>query len=307
MDISSYLRLALMFGENKASTFNKNLEKMIALVLFDKYNDGLTVTDIITNIRNKYALDFSDSEVIRVIQQKKQRRIIQINEENDEALKQYSITPEEYEKIEKKTDDISIRKIVAFFFEMHEGINISEEEFCTLLIKYLYDIFNSNADTIRALINGDYLGVQPLNYEYSTKEKELINMFIYWDDSDKNRCIYQLISCCFDYCMMTVRKDKSVYRTIFNQKKFYLDINIIFRLMGLNNEKRRLVIDAFVLKCKETGIQILYSNHTKSELNDTISYYVAHIKGILSKSEPLSVQAMALLNDRMSNSEFYAQ
>ena len=34
MERSSYLRLALMFGENKASTFNKNLEKMIALVLF---------------------------------------------------------------------------------------------------------------------------------------------------------------------------------------------------------------------------------------------------------------------------------
>lgn len=53
-----------MFGENKASTFNKNLEKMIALVLFDKYNTGLTITDIIADIRDKYALDFSDSEII---------------------------------------------------------------------------------------------------------------------------------------------------------------------------------------------------------------------------------------------------
>ena len=50
MERSSYLRLALIFGENKASTFNKNLEKMIALVLFDKYNTGLTITDIIAEL-----------------------------------------------------------------------------------------------------------------------------------------------------------------------------------------------------------------------------------------------------------------
>ena len=57
-----------MFGENKASTFNKNLEKMIALVLFDKYEQGLSVTDIITEIKNKYALDFSDSEILNAIE-----------------------------------------------------------------------------------------------------------------------------------------------------------------------------------------------------------------------------------------------
>ena len=263
MERSSYLRLALMFGENKASTFNKNLEKMIALVLFDKYNTGLTITDIIADIRDKYALDFSDSEIIGTIHNKNQNRIIQINETRDEVLKAYSITPEEYEKIRKKTDDSSIRKIVELFLKEHEELDISE--------------------------------------------KKILNAFIYWDNLDKNRCVYQLISCCFDYCMMTVRKDKTVYQTIFNQKKFYLDTNIVFRLMGLNNEKRKLVIDAFILKCKETGVEILYSNHTRSELNDTIRYYVGQIKALLADSAPLSVRAISCLDDRMSSSAFYEQ
>ena len=121
-----------MFGENKASTFNKNLEKMIALVLFDKYNTGLTITDIIADIRDKYALDFSDSEIIGTIHNKNQNRIIQINETRDEVLKAYSITPEEYEKIRKKTDDSSIRKIVELFLKEHEELDISEKTFCDL-------------------------------------------------------------------------------------------------------------------------------------------------------------------------------
>ena len=307
MERSSYLRLALMFGENKASTFNKNLEKMIALVLFDKYNTGLTITDIIADIRDKYALDFSDSEIIGIIHNKNQNRIIQINETRDEVLKAYSITPEEYEKIRKKTDDSSIRKIVELFLKEHEELDISEKAFCDLLVKYLYDVFNSNAETIQALMNGEHLGMKAANCDYSTDEKKILNAFIYWDNLDKNRCVYQLISCCFDYCMMTVRKDKTVYQTIFNQKKFYLDTNIVFRLMGLNNEKRKLVIDAFILKCKETGVEILYSNHTRSELNDTIRYYVGQIKALLADSAPLSVRAISCLDDRMSSSAFYEQ
>ena len=294
-----------MFGENKASTFNKNLEKMIALVLFDKYNTGLTITDIIADIRDKYALDFSDSEI--TIHNKNQNRIIQINETRDEVLKAYSITPEEYEKIRKKTDDSSIRKIVELFLKEHEELDISEKTFCDLLVKYLYDVFNSNAETIQALMNGEHLGMKAANCDYSTDEKKILNAFIYWDNLDKNRCVYQLISCCFDYCMMTVRKDKTVYQTIFNQKKFYLDTNIVFRLMGLNNEKRKLVIDAFILKCKETGVEILYSNHTRSELNDTIRYYVGQIKALLADSAPLSVRAISCLDDRMSSSAFYEQ
>ena len=77
--------------------------------------------------------------------------------------------------------------------------------------------------------------------------------------------------------------------------------------MGLNNEKRKLVIDAFILKCKETGVEILYSNHTRSELNDTIRYYVGQIKALLADSAPLSVRAISCLDDRMSNSAFYEQ
>ena len=175
-------------------------------------------------------------------------------------LKAYSITPEEYEKIRKKTDDSSIRKIVELFLKEHEELDISEKAFCDLLVKYLYDVFNSNAETIQALMNGEHLGMKAANCDYSTDEK-----------------------------------------------KIYLDTNIVFRLMGLNNEKRKLVIDAFILKCKETGVEILYSNHTRSELNDTICYYVGQIKALLADSAPLSVRAISCLDDRMSNSAFYEQ
>ena len=47
-------------------------------------------------------------------------------------LKAYSITPAEYEKIKRKTDDSTIRKIVALFLEEHEELDISEKALCDL-------------------------------------------------------------------------------------------------------------------------------------------------------------------------------
>lgn len=307
MEINNYLRLALMFGENKASTFNKNLEKMIALVLNDKYSKGLTISEIISSIKNKYILDFTDTEIRDAIKQPKQKRIIELSTEDDISLRRYSITPEEHERIRQKTDDTRILQMLHRFLEMHKDIAVSEEEFENLLFEYLYGIFNSNAETILALMSGDNSKIILKECEYNNEQKRIINEFVYWDDKEKDECVFSLISCCFDYCMMTVRKDKNTYSHIFNKKKFYLDTNIIFRLMGLNNENRRQVIDAFVVKCKEVGVELLYSNYTKKELYETIDYYVRKIKNLLNNSEPLSIQAMACLDDRMSNSDFYVE
>ena len=48
---SKYLRLALMFGDNNATTFSKNLEKMISLVLHDHYEEPLSVVEIIDELK----------------------------------------------------------------------------------------------------------------------------------------------------------------------------------------------------------------------------------------------------------------
>ena len=80
---------------------------------------------------------------------------------------------DEYEKIRKKTDDSSIRKIVELFLKEHEELDISEKAFCDLLVKYLYDVFNSNAETIQALMNGEHLGMKAANCDYSTDEKKI--------------------------------------------------------------------------------------------------------------------------------------
>ena len=47
--------------------------------------------------------------------------------------------------------------------------------------------------------------------------------------------LYEIVSFAVDYCRLTVKKDKANFATFLKGKTFYLDTNIIFRMMGLNN------------------------------------------------------------------------
>ena len=307
MEVKSYLRLALMFGDNNASTFSTNLEKMICLALFDKNKQGMTVSDIIDELKNKYALDFSDVEVLRVIRKKQQRRIICIEEYHNEAKNKYAITPEEFDRIKRKTDENSLETVVDKFLEKHADIDLDSKSLLDLLLQYFYDVFNTNADTILALMNKESGSLSFEARNYTEKQKCIINRFIYWNDTEKNKSVYELISCCFDYCMMTVKKDKNVYNQIFKNKTFFLDTNIIFRLMGLNNESRKKVIVAFIKKCEEVGIRISYTNFTKKELEDTIDHYVEQIKNLFRGSAPISISALSRMDEKVASNDFYAE
>lgn len=319
MQVNNYLRIALMFGESKAHTLYKNLERMIALVLYDAEKEtresqknngqfGLSVIDIIDQLKSRYSLNFSDSEILKAIENRKQSRIICIDIDNYSAQKKYAITPEEYEKITQRENNKKLSVYIKQFLDEHTDVTFSEEEMQELLNKHFYCVFNSNAATILDLINRNYDYTENLSikqFEFSIEEKATINQFLYWNDPGKNKCVYEMVSCCFDYCMMTTKHDSDAFKGIFNQKVFYLDANIIFRLMGLNHESRRRVIDTFIKKCKEQKVRVRITNHTRQEIADTIEYHVKGIRHLLRNTSPLQPKAVRDMSTTIVNQSFY--
>ena len=302
---SKYIRLALMFGDNNASTFNKNLEKMVALVLHDKYGEPLSIVTIIYELKTNYGLDFSETEILNAIHNRRQNRIICVEENKDHSLDRYSITPEEKDRIDKKIQNTIIRDVISLFLSKNQEIDTTVEEFESVLKRYFYSVFNSNANTISELIDQKNNSELEEDFQFSDAEKTLINCFLEWNNTVKDKCVYQMVSCCFDYCMMTVKRDKNIYQNIFRQKKFYLDTNIIFRMMGLNRENRKILIDTFIDKCKDAGIELRFTNHTRQEIDSTIDYRVNQIRDLMQKSDPISIDSVRSLTSKYYNLNFY--
>lgn len=305
MEQNNYLRLALMLSDNNTSTFNQNLEMMIKLALHDEgLGNSLDVIEIIDRLKTRYGLSFTDGEVLSVLE-RKHTKILCLGKEKSNDEKKYALSPIEFEKLNRRLDTSKIDHVAQNFIKGFPNLSISAEEFKILWMRYVYALFNSNADTIQQLLSGGKNNSLITPEDFSIEEKSIINTFIFWEDSEKDKCMYQMVSCGFDYCMMTLKQNKETYATIFKNKTFILDTNIIFRLMGLNQEGRKKLIRDFIDKCKAIGIKVSYTNITLQEIFETIDYHVENIKNLVKSQEPIDTKAVYCMDPFAVNEGFY--
>lgn len=310
MNQASFLRLALVLSDGQAMTFKKNLLKLVNLVLFENYGKELTISEIIKKISEKYSLDFADNEIKSAILSAPNGSIVEAKPSLDPVYFTYSISPNEYEKLQGKIIGDALLPFVKQFLnenQNEEFLDCAELE--DVVCRFLYQQFNSDIQTVLALMN--YRGeAKCWDLEasgFSDTEIVSLNAFLNWQNTDKNRLIFKYVSFCYEYCVMTVKKDKNVFASIFKGKEFYLDANIIFRLAGFNKTERKNAVTAFLDKCRECGVKINYSNFTGVEIATTLEHHVDRIKNLLGKSAPISVNAMQRLSSKYANLDFYAQ
>lgn len=154
MNQASFLRLALVLSDGQAMTFKKNLLKLVNLVLFENYGQDLTISEIIKKISEKYSLDFADNEIKSAISSAPSGSIVEARPSTDPVYFTYSISPNEYKKLQGKI----IGDALLPFIEQFLNENQSEEflacaELEDVVCRFLYQQFNSDIQTVLALMN----------------------------------------------------------------------------------------------------------------------------------------------------------
>ncbi len=302
-----------MFGDNHSQTFITNLEKMVELVLSEEAPKAMLVDEIVDLLRDRYGLNFTDVEVMKSIEGNRGRKHIictnsRVRRQGD---RKYTLNQEALEAIVERERKTSISGISNLFMQEHPDYSdVKKETLEELIERYFYRCFNSNATTIMELLKKDYkdsslLTNDDLDKEFTEYEKTLLNAFIYWDNSEKDEFVYRMVACCFDYCTMTVKKDQSVYETFSKNKAFILDTNIIFRVIGINKGKRKQIIDAFLNKCREVGIDLVVTNVTREELRNTIIHNTNQIYKLISNTDPVNPIFLDGCADTGVNEDFY--
>ena len=279
LDKNDIIRFALFIGDSQSKTFKSTLLKMIELILFDKYGTYISQYEIVSDIQNRFEMDFASGEVSEVLERNKNNTIIKENN-------RYTLSPERHQLLKSKENINSIEHIVHVFIEEND-LNYDESEVCDLVQRYIYYKFNSDITTMEGLISPGKIQLDFMTENFTNKEKDILNQIFNWENEEKNHWLFEVVSSCLQYCMMSLKRDKFISELLFNGKEFFLDSNIIFRLAGLNKEERKNSIEAFINRCKSCGIKIKYTNFTRKEVFDTIKYMVNAIKQDLNGSEPL--------------------
>ena len=274
--IDGYLfRLALVISTSH-SRFNDNLANIVVYILFLNRDSSaiMSVSEIQNGIQNKLGLEFTTKEIIQCIVGNASLFVGSVNDK-------ISLSEDGAKKIHESRN----REISCVFDKYRSAYEISMSigELSKLLYSFLYKSLKQNiVDLLTVVRSVDLNRNSELFLDgYSNEQRKIINDFIDWDDKEKNELLFRLIAFAVDYCRLTVKKDANSFNTLLQGKVFYLDANIIFRMMGLNNIERQEVVLRFIEKCKESGIKLKYTSLTRQEILDSISYHVASIKKYL--------------------------
>lgn len=317
MDEHTLIRLAFAYAGVSSNGFklNRNL-KLLVMVVLDESPKPLLINEIIDSIKNKYGLEFTEEEVNNSINFKKGKYIKVYFDKHQNNFsgnihtvedKLFSITEEGREKISKNTAK-SFNSIINTFI-CEKNLSISVEKMSDLLSKFIYGTINYNINDLISLCNEKIENISNFvefkGIEFTNSEKDLINEFLYWDSSKKNKLLHRLISFSIDFCMLTMKRDVNSFKSVFNGKVFYLDSNIIFRFMGVNNERRQQSIKSFVDICKKNNIKLKYTSETLSELNSSIDFHIKHLSQNLNGFENFDNNIMNNFVSKFNNSDDY--
>ncbi len=290
------IRFALFLGDSQSKNFNTNLLKMIELILFDEYGNFITQSEIKNAIQKRFLMDFSSNEISKVIEENKKETII-------EEKGRYSLSPKKYQDLKDKEDANKLENIIRDF-KNEQNLQQDEKWLCDLIQRYIYYRFNSDITTLDNLIDPNNKQFDFLSEDFDEEEKDIINTFLSWENERKNLWMFQVVSSCIQYCMMSTKSNGFISRLIFTGKEFYLDANIIFRLAGFNREDRKNSIETFINRCKSCGIKLKYTNLTREEIFNTVERIVHSIETQLNGSEPLIPDAIKKING-IRNDDLY--
>ena len=302
MQQSNFIRLALALS-GSASNFKTKLGRMVEYVLYDDLTRPWSVDEIVQKISDLFGFQFVTTEVEAAIKNNSQR--ITRKEEGDN----YFLAPNAVEAIRKTSQKHSFDEAVHRFLTEYSDCPFEEETFQQQVLDYLYATFNSDVNTILELLNskpranGNMEAFESLNQ----MQIEWINIFLGWNDPRKNQMVYQMISTCYDYCLMTVKKNNLPEMALFRGKEFYLDTNIVFRLAGINDGRNNDCVKAFVNACNAVHIKLRYTNFTYDEIKRTVDGHVHSLQRYFGANRPVGMDAVKRLSPPRRNWDFLTQ
>lgn len=275
--MNNYLFQLAMVINTSHENFYENLLNIIIYVMSsqEKSDDAMKISEIQCCIEKNIRLEFTEKEIYKAVQMGMKKGLIF---DSPDSVDEYSLSEDGFGRVHHE----NVKLFSNIIDEYMEVFNINEkysiEMVKNLIHKFLYNCIGENISVLVSIVEGEYEVSNGAVAGFNNEERKIINDFLDWKDEQKNKILFQLISFSVDYSRLTVKKDSRQFSNLLMGKVFYLDANIFFRLMGINNLKRKETTQKFISKCREQKIKLLYTNITKLEIFDSIDYHIKELK-----------------------------
>ena len=277
---SQLFRLAaVLYADNNYEVSPKTIHrKVIESILLELGKKESSIHEIIDFSQNNYGITLDETDIKLIVQSQKQDYFHSITRNGEIII---SLTEKRRMALKEKISNKTIDHFINIFGEEYEQL-CKNTNYKEIIYRFIYEVFSNNTASFQRLLDNkkDLSGLINLeSNKYSEKEKEIINNFLRWDNTEKNIAIFNVSSYSLEYCMLTNKKGGNTVRLEdLKNKNFYLDTNIIYRVLGINGENRQKRSITFLNKFKEAGESLYISHPTNTEFKESIKFYTDKIK-----------------------------
>lgn len=299
MKENDLLRLSMILENQSATTRDRYICKFVEYAIYDADKTELSIVEICTAIEDEFQLEFDFMELEKAIELKSNGRIL-------ESHGSYRLSAKAADQLSNQNSVSDQLKEYVHIFSEEKGCD--ENELYALILKHIYYSFNSNVKNFSLIIGSKAkmsFSTVESGFQYSQDEADIINGFMLWPNMEKNKLIFTIITSSYEYCLITSNKNPTISKTIFRNKCFFLDTNILFRIAGLNNNERQFVTKTFVDKCREVGIKLCYTSAVFNELYRVIDAQIKYIRDVTKDQYPIDAKMLAKLSNEYEINDFY--
>lgn len=273
-------------------------KKLIENALLDiNRDDYVNTLELSQYINDKYQITILAEEIWKIISTPKYIDTVFHCYKQDSDNFLVCLTKERKERIANS----KVVHIDDFIIQYIEENQLSIDTTKDLIYKFLFGVFTLNTENFKRLIDNNGLEQCDSDSSYDDEEREIINGFLNWNNSDKNKAIFNVASFALEYCMLTNTNNTNITIESLRNKVFYLDTNIIFRALGINGELRKSRTISILKKFQQVGETLWISKVTLDEFNNSINHHI----NIINKYDSPHIQADIFLEEVGANKEFY--
>lgn len=288
-------RFNCLIVDKNHNRLNSIILSLIAELIYENYNQEIARNDCFQYLLDYYKFNVEKDYFDKLIDECDY--LVKMPSSQDILLQ---LTSEKYTEIYHSITEDSLEKYIKDFI----CLKSYPEKLGAAIKSILYDsIYNNisafNPDNIKSIIPIE------LKQKFSKEEVDSFNDFIDWEDHKKNIAVYNVFQKAIEFSIFTSSKGiKELTKDIFKGKRYCLDTNIIFRLLGIGGEERKDSLLKVIKWCSYQGIQFEYSSQTFNELKRRIQASVTEIKHAISNKNIQILEESYNSNKYMYNEGF---
>ena len=282
-----YRTSAVVFAEENMSSRKTETirRKFVEAVMVEKENALMTIPEIGVAVNEVLEIILTDEEIESIVGD---RDFFAVEHGQTTDQTKYCLIPDRYSLLRKRSQDnieaVVNRFIKCFHYDEESDGTTSSETIRELLNKYLFTLMNTNILAYRQVLEPSSVQKEGGDEDksngrvdfsdFTDQEKERINCFLSWSDSEKDKELYKLVSCCIEYAIVINNSKENALIESFKNKVFYLDNALIYRAIGINGETRKKRTLSFIRKCRESGQSLCVSKYSYKEFLSTIDFHL---------------------------------